>query len=141
MVDRTATEALNHPSGGGVGDSSLTGDHVEPTVFADCAEEVESRRRDASNEVDDDGTQFVEQRVPGGDGSCRSPVEVDLVDVVVGQAVVDLAVEAYHLGGPRTGVGQHREGVVVELAQFAVDPDERPFRGGMASDRSQEVGR
>ena len=109
-------------------------------MFADCGEEVEARRRDASNEVDDDGTQFVEQRVAVGGGGCRGPVEVDLVDVVVGQAVVDLAVEAYHLGGPRTGVGQHREGVVVKLAQFAVDPDERPLRGRMASDRSQEVG-
>jgi hypothetical protein len=63
-------------------------------------------------------------------------VEGDLVDVATGQAEVDLAVEAYYLGGPRTGAGQHRQGVVVELAQFAVDPDERPFRGGMASDRS-----
>ncbi|SVA27210.1 uncharacterized protein METZ01_LOCUS80064, partial [marine metagenome] len=129
MVDRTANEALDHPSGGGVGDSSLTGDHVEPTVFADCGEEVEARRRDASKEVEDDGTQFVEQRVVVSDGSCGGPVEVDLVDVVAGQAVLNLAVEAYHLGGPRTGAGQHREGVVVELAQFAVDPDERPFRG------------
>ena len=65
----------------------------------------------------------------------------DLVDGATGQVVGDLAVKAYYLGGPRTGAGQHREGIVVERAQFAVDPDERPFRGGMASDRSQEVGR
>ena len=62
--------------------------------------------------------------------------ESDFVDVAVNEAVVDLAVEAHHLGGPRAGASQHCEGGVVELAKFAVDPDEGPFRGGMASGRA-----
>ena len=40
--------------------------------------------------MEDDGTQFVEQRVVVSDGSCGTPVEVDLVEVTWHSGQIDV---------------------------------------------------
>ena len=125
----------------GVGIAGVGDDDGDRPAGGQRLDECEARRGEPVGEVEHECAEPVEQRVPGGDGGCGGQVQVDLVDVAVGQAVVDLAVEAHHLGGPLARVDQFGEGVVVEFTQFAVDPDQCPFGGRMAGDGSQEVGR